>query len=153
MRFHHQPLDYLAANNNNEKFIHSIHWSDRTTNGNTVKTLPTNGSNQTLTAAIRHQTTLSNDFQCKNNTNIRDVNLNGNDEVDDIEDLSDSDTNIGRMITRGNLFKLKFNTNNENQSGSIECLASSADESFMDDEGTHFGSFFFFFLRVAHFIR
>lgn len=126
MRFH-QPVDCLA-NNNNDKFIHSIQWGDRTANGNSVKAQPTHGSNQTLAAAIRHQSTHPIGSPC-------DANLNGNDEVDDIEDLSDADTNINRMITRGNLFKLKFNTNGEKRSGSVECLASSADESYMDDEG------------------
>lgn len=65
--------------------------------------------------------------------------LNGN-ENNVNDKFTDLETNINHMITRGNLFKLNFEDNHLNssdtkRSGSIECLASSPDDSFMDDEG------------------
>lgn len=76
--------------------------------------------------------------------------LNGN-AVGERGDLSDFETNINHMITRGNLYKLNFNAAEtelelieRNLSGSIECLASSPDDSFMEDDGTICLSEFFF---------
>lgn len=68
-------------------------------------------------------------------------NSNGN-AIDECGDSSDLETNINHMITRGNLYKLNFDAAEteldlieRNLSGSIECLASSPDDSFMDDDG------------------
>lgn len=56
--------------------------------------------------------------------------------------FSDLESNINHLITRGNLFKLNFDSAeteleliDRNLSGSIECLASSPDDSFMEDDG------------------
>lgn len=69
-------------------------------------------------------------------------NSNGN-VVDGCGDLSKFATNINHMITRGNLYKLNFdaaetelNLIERNLSGSVECLASNPDDSFMEDDGT-----------------
>lgn len=79
------------------------------------------------------------------------LNTNGN-AVDECGDLSDIETNINHMITRGNLYKLNFDAAGteldlieRNLSGSIECLASSPDDSFMEDDGTNRFRFFFIF--------
>lgn len=69
-------------------------------------------------------------------------NSNGN-AVDECDDSSE--TNINHMITRGNLYKLNFGAAEteldlieRNLSGSVECLASSPDDSFMEDDGMTF---------------
>lgn len=75
--------------------------------------------------------------------------LNGN-AVGECGDSSDLESNINCMITRGNLYKLNFDAAGtelelieRNLSGSIECLASSPDESFMEDDGKTFSRNFF----------
>lgn len=77
---------------------------------------------------------------------------NGN-AGDECGDLLDLETNINHMITRGNLYKLNFDAAEteldlieQNLSGSIECLASSPDDSFMEDGGKHFFLFSFGFV-------
>lgn len=71
-------------------------------------------------------------------------NANGN-AVGECGDSSDLETNINCMITRGNLYRLNFDAAEteleliqRNLSGSIECLASSPDDSFMEDDGMIF---------------
>lgn len=143
MRFQ-QPIELIGNNNNIAISTQEIHSngsiSGNRITGNTVKTFSTNGNQQTLSEIIGQQLPFQSShdaIQTKSNEIKETINCNGNDgdQFDnDIDECSDSESDINHMITRGNLFKLKFESEAK-RSGSIECLASSADESFMDDEG------------------